>query len=394
MKLHANARTCPHCRSVIVMRVLEYRQSPSKVAADFRVSHRTVHKWIRRYKAEGTNGLKDKTSAPHTVPRKLVQPGKELTGAVMTLLHAPPSQSGFNRTTWRTGDLRNVLAERGIATTQNSIRTIIKRAGVRWRQARISLTSTDPAYREKLDAIKSVLGNLGADEAFFSIDALGPVAVKMRGGRSLQPPVLLGLVASLARPGGNVTGYSNAAPETTAKELSLLKELIPRLRRVGMMWQLGNPYYRATRGRVQDICRGLGLEADFVELAAAGEIGSAIAQLVRQGTQALILPRDGFVWDHRVEIVEAATKHGLATMADDDDMVRDAEALLAYAVTQVEQDRRSAEYIDRVLRGAKPSDLPVQQPSKFVLVINLRTAKALGLTIPKELLLRADEVIR
>ncbi len=167
LKLHANARTCPHCRSLIVMRVLEDRQSPSKVATDFRVSHRTVHKWIRRYKAEGMSGLKDKTSAPHTVPRKLVQPGKELTDAVMALLHAPPSQSGFNRTTWRMGDLRNVLAERGIATTLNSIRTVIRRAGVRWSQARISLTSTDPDYRKKLDAIKSVLANLGTDDAFF-----------------------------------------------------------------------------------------------------------------------------------------------------------------------------------------------------------------------------------
>jgi transposase len=187
MKLHANARTCPHCRSLIVIRVLEDRQSPSKVATDFRVSQRTVRKWLRRYEAEGANGLKDKTSAPHTVPRRLVQPGKELTDAVMVVLHAPPSQSGLNRTTWRMEDLKKVLAEGGIATTQNSIRTVLKRAGARWRQARISLTSTDPDYREKLDTIKSVLANLGAKEAFFSIDEMGPVAVKMRAGRSLQP---------------------------------------------------------------------------------------------------------------------------------------------------------------------------------------------------------------
>ena len=187
MKVHANARTCQHCRTLIVTRVIDDRQSPSQVASDFRVSHRTVHKWIRRYQAEGIAGLKDKTSAPHTVPRRLVQPGKELNDAVMALLHTPPSQSGFNRTTWRMVDLKNVLAERGVVTTQNSIRTVIKRAGVRWRQARISLTSTDPEYREKLDAIKRVLANLRDDEAFFSIDELGPVAVKMRGGRSLQP---------------------------------------------------------------------------------------------------------------------------------------------------------------------------------------------------------------
>jgi hypothetical protein len=105
----------------------------------------------------------------------------------MALLHTPPSQSGFNRTTWRMSDLRKVLAEKGTLATQNNIRLVIRNAGVRWRQARVSLTSTDPDYREKLDAIKSVLANLTDDEAFFSIDELGPVAIKMRAGRSLQP---------------------------------------------------------------------------------------------------------------------------------------------------------------------------------------------------------------
>src|SRR5271157_5346274 len=118
MKLHANARTCPHCRFLIVSRVLEDQQPLSKVANDFRVSNRTVCKWIRRFQTEGTVGLKDKTSAPHSVPRRLTQPGKVLHDAVMALLHTPPSESGFNRTTWRMSDLREVLAERGTLATQ------------------------------------------------------------------------------------------------------------------------------------------------------------------------------------------------------------------------------------------------------------------------------------
>jgi len=213
--------------------------------------------------------------------------------------------------------------------------------------------------------------------------------------RAAGDPVLLGLVASLARPGGNVTGYSIATPEVTAKYLTLLKELLPGLQRVGMLWSAANPYYRATRGQYEHVCQSLGLAPVIVEVGAAGESSSAIMErLVQQSAQALVLPSDSFMWDRRLEIVNAATKHGLPTMADDPDLVREAGALITYSATWVEQDRRRAEYIDRILRGAKPADLPVHQPTKFELVINLKTARALGLTIPKQLLLRADEVIR
>lgn len=116
-----------------------------------------------------------------------MQPGKALHDAVMTLLHTPPSSHGFNRTSWRMRDIKATLDRQGTVATLNNIRTEIANAGLRWKQARIALTSKDPEYRPKLDAIKNVLGSLSSDEAFFSIDELGPVAVKMRGGRSLQP---------------------------------------------------------------------------------------------------------------------------------------------------------------------------------------------------------------
>jgi putative ABC transport system substrate-binding protein len=203
-------------------------------------------------------------------------------------------------------------------------------------------------------------------------------------------PVLLGLVASLVRPGGNVTGYSLASPEVSAKSLSLLKELLPGLQRIGVVSPAGSPYNRASRGQFEHVCQSLGLVPVFVEITDAGEIGSAIAQLQRQRAQALML-ESVYSWDH--EIVDAATKHGLPTMTDGGELARDG-ALISYSSTQVEGARLCSEYIDRILRGAGPADLPVQQPRKFELAINLKTAKALGLTIPKELLLRADQLIQ
>jgi len=209
--------------------------------------------------------------------------------------------------------------------------------------------------------------------------------------RTSGDPVLLGLVASLARPGGNVTGYSDAGPETTTKQLSLLKELLPRLERIGVLWNKGNPYFRAFRGQFEHVCESLGLRPVIVEVA-AGEISGAVAALVHGRAQALWAPDD--LYEYRVEIVDSATKYGLPIMTDESSWVREAGALIAYSTTFVEQCRKRAEYIDRILRGAKPAELPVQQPTKFELVINLKTAKTLGLTIPPSLLLRADEVIR
>ena len=211
---------------------------------------------------------------------------------------------------------------------------------------------------------------------------------------STGDPVLLGLVASLARPGGNLTGLSQAGPEVTSKYLSLLKELLPGLQRIGVLWDMGNPYARAIRAQFEHVCQSLHLVPLNVEIDAAGELSDVIRQLVQRRAQALLLPEGDIVWQRRFEIVDAATKHGLPTMADDPAIVREASAPIAYNSTWVERFHLRAEYIDRILRGAKPADLPVHQPTKFELVINLKTAKALGLTIPKELLLRADEVIQ
>jgi transposase len=187
MKLHANAQTCPHCRSLIVSRVMDGQMAAS-VAREFRVSTKTVFKWIARFCAEGSIGLDDRSSRPHRIARRHLQPGNELSDAVFALLHTPPRNSGFNRTTWRLADLHSALQTQGVLTTRNNLSAVIKQAGYQWKKARITLTSSDPLYREKVDAIKKVLSELKDDEAFFSIDEFGPFAVKMRGGKALQPP--------------------------------------------------------------------------------------------------------------------------------------------------------------------------------------------------------------
>lgn len=211
---------------------------------------------------------------------------------------------------------------------------------------------------------------------------------------SASDPVLVGIVASLARPGGNLTGVSLAGPEVDAKRVSVLKELLPGLQRLGVLFDGGNFYNQAANRQFEQVCRSLGITPITLDIGAAGEIEGAIAQLVPQRVQALFLRYDPLVGYRADEIVKAATRHGLPTLAEDAAIVQGGGALIAYAPTWAEWFRRRAEYIDKILRGARPADLPVQQPTKFALVINLKIARALGLTIPKELLLRADEVIQ
>jgi transposase len=131
MKLHANAQTCPHCRSLIVSRVMG-GQMPVSVAQDFRVSIKTVLKWVARFRVDGAAGLEDRSSRPHRIARLNQQPSKELSDAVFALLHTPPLDSGFNRTTWRLTDLKTALQTRGVSTSQSNIHCVIKQAGY-WR---------------------------------------------------------------------------------------------------------------------------------------------------------------------------------------------------------------------------------------------------------------------
>lgn len=248
-----------------------------------------------------------------------------------------------------------------------------------------------PLADELVQAKVEVIVTGGAEATRAAMRATTSIPIVFR---AASDPMLDGLVASLAHPGGNVTGFSVVAPEAQAKMLSLMAELLPGLRRVGALEVLGNPQFRLFRGEFEQACKSLGLEPVFYEISAAGEVGSAIEQLVRQHAQALVLRPDSFINEHKVQIVTAAMKYQLPTMASAEDFVLDAGALASYGSTVTESDRRAASFVDRILRGAKPADLPVEQPTEFEIVINLNTARALGVTVPKSMLLRASKVIQ
>jgi len=204
-------------------------------------------------------------------------------------------------------------------------------------------------------------------------------------------PVGTGLVASLARPGGNLTGLSVQQPETGGKRLELLREVIPGLRQLAMLVNVGSPLAVLDLGEVQATARTLGLEVITLEIRRGEDIAPAFEAL-KGRAEALYVIIDPLVATHRIRINTLVLAARLPTMHTQREAV-ELGGLMSYGANFPDLFRRAADYADKILRGAKPVDLPVEQPTKFDLVINLTTAKALGLTIPESFLLRADEVI-
>jgi putative tryptophan/tyrosine transport system substrate-binding protein len=209
---------------------------------------------------------------------------------------------------------------------------------------------------------------------------------------SAGDPMETGLVASLARPGGNVTGMSLMAPDLGGKRLEILKDMLPALSRVAVLWNAANPYPALVFRETENAARKLDVEIDSVEVRTFGEIGVALEAAARQHPGALIAVEDPLIMNYRNQIFEFAAKKRLPAIYRLREFV-DAGGLISYGANLADQFRRAAGYVDKFLKGAKPADLPVEQPSKFELVINMKTAKALGLTVPPTLLARADEVI-
>ena len=204
-------------------------------------------------------------------------------------------------------------------------------------------------------------------------------------------PVGDGLVASLARPGGNVTGLSNQQPELAGKRLEILREVIPGLRQLAVLANVHNPTATLNVGEVQAAAPKLGLEVNTCDVKGADEIAPAIDQLTGR-TQALYVVGDSLVFDNQVQINMLALVAHLPTMFPQREYVETG-GLISYGTSFSDLFRRAAEMVDKILRGAKPADIPIEQPTKFELVINLKTARALGLEIPDKLLALADEVI-
>jgi putative ABC transport system substrate-binding protein len=210
---------------------------------------------------------------------------------------------------------------------------------------------------------------------------------------NVADPVATGLIASLARPGGNITGLSNLAPELDQKRLELLKETFPKATRVALIWQSGNPAQMLRLKAIQEAAQASGLKLQALEVRNADELASAFESAARERVAALIVPA-AMVAAYRREIADFAGKKRLPVIYDTRESVEEAGGLMSYGPDLLDLYRRSAIYVDKILKGAKPADLPVEQPMKFELVINLKTAKALGLTVPQSVLYRADKVIK
>jgi ABC-type uncharacterized transport system substrate-binding protein len=221
--------------------------------------------------------------------------------------------------------------------------------------------------------------------------ATGTIPIVMVG---VGDPLGSGLVDNLARPSGNVTGPSSMLAEASAKQLALLKETVPGASPVAVLWNPANPVWQAAALKQTDAAaRALGLRVQLVEARGPDELDGAFAAMTRERAGALFVPADIIFVRHAQRMADLAAKHHLPAMFGFREHV-EAGGLMSYAASFAVMFRRAAAFVDKLLKGAKPADLPVEQPTKFELVINLKTARALGLTVPRSVLLRADEVIQ
>ena len=241
--------------------------------------------------------------------------------------------------------------------------------------------------RLKVDLIVASAGTQAATAAKNATETIPIVMIAVR------DPVGTGLIASLARPGGNVTGVSGSAGlEIVAKQLELLKETVPKIRRVAILSNPANAYHQLAIREVNVAARSLGVQLQLLEARGPNEFDGAFAAMATERVGALLVLSDAIFNSHRTRLADLAARSRLPAAYGVRESV-EAGGLMSYGPSFLDLYRRSAAYVDKILKGAKPADLPVEQPTKFELVINLKTAKALGLTIPPSLLQRADQVI-
>ena len=225
--------------------------------------------------------------------------------------------------------------------------------------------------------------SLAAKQATSTIPIVAP---------ALVDPVGSGLVASLARPGGNLTGLANQADELPGKWMELLKEALPRVSRVAVVLDPANDIGQLRASEVA--AQSLGVHLQVLKVGGPDDFGNAFAEAQKNRADALMMLASPFLYAHRTRLVELSAKHRLPTIYNQADWVVGSGGLMSYGASFPDMFRRAATYVDKILKGTKPADLPVEQPTKFELVINLKTAKQIGVTLPPNMLARANRVIK
>ena len=209
---------------------------------------------------------------------------------------------------------------------------------------------------------------------------------------SVGDPIALGIVSSLDRPGGNITGLTQMSPDLTGKRLELLKELLPRVKRVAFIWDSDNPGMRLRFKTAQAASAGLGITVQSLDVRSLNDLTTAFAAATREHADALVLPASASRYEKQT--ADFAAKNRLPWTCDRLESVERSGCLMSYGPSYPDLHRRATLHVDRILKGANPGDLPVEQPTKFEMAINLKTAKQIGLTIPPNVLARADRVIK
>jgi putative ABC transport system substrate-binding protein len=317
--------------------------------------------------------------------------GRVAGGILAAPLAARAQQAGK---IYRIGILETVPASRNVENLE-ALRKGLRELGyVEGRNLTIEYRSADGAAErfselatELVDLKVDLIVTRGTPAAKAANDSTGTIPVIMA---AMRP---LAVAASLAHPGGNVTGVTTFSTELTGKRLELLKELVPSLARVALLHNMGNPAAPPEWEETQKAAQSLGLGAKLLDVRTENDLGRALELAVREHVDALVVGADGLVQMHERIIVDLVARERLPATYPAREFVA-AGGLLAYAVNYPDLYFRFASFVDKIFKGAKPGDLPVEQPTKFQLSINLKTAKALGLTVPPSVLLRADEVIQ
>jgi len=260
-------------------------------------------------------------------------------------------------------------------------------------ERRFANLQVDPLrpYAEELVRLKvEVILTFGTEAAFAAKTATTNIPIVLS---SAGDPVGTGLVASLARPGGNITGYSIISSELETKRAALVHELLPAAQRIAVVVDPSNRISGQMRKRADEAFRSLGVQPIFIEATLEQQLLDVPAEAVRHRAQALEMPSGGISGASARRLTQSAIGYRLPIVVGDRDLL-EAGALMAFYPNTDDRGRRVAAIVDKILRGAKPADIPIEQPTRFTLLINLKTAKALGITVPQSLLLQADEMIQ
>jgi putative ABC transport system substrate-binding protein len=285
---------------------------------------------------------------------------------------------GHSRAAFRQG-----LREHGWIEGQNLV--------IEWRYGEGTLKQLPPLAAELVRLGVDVLVTGGGEPAIRALkQATSTIPIVMA---VSADPVATGLVASLARPGGNITGLTLQAPELNGKRLELLREALPRVAHVAVLWNPTSLAATQYLSEAEAAAQALHLQLQPLEVPGPETIEAAFAAATKGQADALITLPDAMLWNQRTQIADLAAQHRLPALFPEREFV-DAGGLLSYGPSVPANFHRAATYVDKILKGAKPADLPVEQPSRFELVINLKIAKTLGLTIPPTLLFQADVVIQ